>query len=281
MKHKHKRIHISKIFSILILWIFVILSVIPFLSMISTSFSRAMYELPFPPRILPNKIDFTNYVKVFTENHFIRYFFNSTILATTVTLCVLIVSSLSAYGFAKFQFPGKKLLFNLYLLTMMVPGVLNLIAQYSVISSMHLVNKYSGVLLLMVGGGIAGNTFFLRGFFEDIPKELEESIQIDGGGRWCIFWHLILPLSGPALGTLGIGVFSGTWSDFFTVLTFIKDSDKWTLPVALQLFRGQHATEWGLVFAGAVVLFIPEIIMFVVVQKKFVQSGALDGSVKG
>lgn len=265
----------------IVLWLFVIISIIPFLSMISTSFSQAMYELPYPPRLLPDSINFSNYVKVIREDNFVRYFFNSVFLATTVTACVLFISAMSAYGFARFDFPLKKLIFNLYLFTMMVPGVLNLIAQYSVISSMHLVNTYLGILLLMVGGGIAGNTFFLRGFFEDIPHELEESVVIDGGGRWCVFWHIVLPLSKPALGTLAIGTFSGIWSDFFTVLTFIKDSDQWTLPVALQLLRGQHATEWGLVMAASVLLFIPELIMFIIVQKNMVQAVGGEGAVKG
>lgn len=266
----------------IVLWLFVIISIIPFLSMISTSFSQAMYELPYPPRILPDTVNFANYAKVIKEDNFARYFLNSVFLSTVVTACVLFISAMSAYGFARFDFPFKKVVFNLYLFTMMVPGVLNLIAQYSVISRMHLVNNtYTGILLLMVGGGIAGNTFFLRGFFEDIPHELEESVVIDGGGRWCIFWHIVLPLSKPALGTLGIGIFSGVWSDFFTVLTFIKDSDKWTLPVALQLLRGEHATEWGLVMAASVLLFIPELIMFIIVQKNFVQSVGGEGAVKG
>ncbi len=276
--HKNKS---GQIIIHVVLWIFVILSIIPFLSMISTSFSTAMYELPYPPRILPDKINFANYITVIKDNNFIRYFLNSIVLATVVTFCVLLISSMSAYGFARFEFPFKNVIFNIYLVTMMVPGVLNLIAQYSIINSLHLVNHYSGILLLMVGGGIAGNTFFLRGFFEDIPRELEESIIIDGGGRWVIFRRLVIPLSKPALGTLGIGIFSGTWSDFFTVLTFIKDPDMWTLPVALQLFRGQHATEWGLVFAGSVILFVPELIMFIIVQKNFVQSSTADGAIKG
>ncbi len=275
------RVRPSQVIKDLVLWLFVILSVIPFLSMISTSFSQAMYELPYPPKILPDSINFSNYAKILKESDFFRYFLNSVFLSAAVTVAVLFISSLSAYGFARFDFPGKKIIFNLYLFTMMVPGVLNLIAQYSVINRMHLVNTYTGILLLMIGGGIAGNTFFLRGFFEDIPHELEESVVMDGGGRWCIFRHIVLPLSKPALGTLGIGVFSGVWSDFFTVLTFIKDPEKWTLPVALQLLRGEHATEWGTVMAASVLLFIPELVMFVIVQKHFVQSGGGEGAVKG
>lgn len=275
------RNRIGQIINHAVLWIFVLISVIPFLSMFSTSLTTDTYTLPYPPRILPHSFYFGNYLTVWFDNNFFRYFLNSTFLSVTTTVLVLFFSALSAYGFARFDFPGKEIVFNIYLFTMMVPGLLNIVAQYSVINSMHLVNTYTGLLLLSVGGGIAGNTFFLRGFFEQLPRELEESVIMDGGSRWTIFRKIVLPLSKPSLGTLGIGVFSGTWCDFFGVLTFIKDSDKWTLPVALQLFRGQHATSWGLVFAGAMITIIPEILIFIFTQKYLVQSGNMDGSIKG
>lgn len=263
------------------LWVFVIISVIPFLSMFTTSLSTDTFSMPYPPRILPHSFNFSNYVTVWNEDSFFRYFLNSTFLAITTTALVLFFSSLSAYGFARFDFPGKEVIFNIYLFTMMVPGVLNIVAQYSVINSIGLINTYKGLLLLSVGGGIAGNTFFLRGFFEELPRDLEESVIMDGGSRWTIYRKIVLPLSKPAMGTLGIGVFTGTWCDFFGVLTFIKSPEKWTLPVGLQLFRGQHATSWGLVFAGAMITIIPEILLFAFTQKYMVQSGSMDGSIKG
>lgn len=263
------------------LWVFVIISIIPFLSMFTTSLSTDTFSMPYPPRILPHSFNFSNYATVWNDNNFFRYFLNSTFLSITTTILVLFFSSLSAYGFARFDFPGKEIIFNIYLFTMMVPGILNIVAQYSVINSMNLVNTYRGLLLLSVGGGIAGNTFFLRGFFEDIPKDLEESVIIDGGSRWTIYRKIVLPLSKPAMGTLGIGVFTGTWCDFFGVLTFIKDPNKWTLPVGLQLFRGQHATSLGLVFAGAMITIVPEILIFAFTQKYMVQTGNMDGSIKG
>lgn len=275
------RSKLSQILTHAVLWIFVIISIIPFLSMFSTSMTTQTFTLPYPPRILPKSFYFGNYVTVWTQNNFFRYFLNSTFLSVSTTILVLFFSSLSAYGFARFDFPGKEIVFNIYLFTMMIPGVLNIVAQYSVLKNMNLINTYKGLLLLSVGGGIAGNTFFLRGFFENIPRELEDSVRIDGGGRWTIFTHIVLPLSLPSLGTLAIGVFSGTWCDFFGVLTFIKDPNKWTLPVALQLFRGQHATSWGLVFAGSVITIVPEMVVFTLAQKFMVKEGTLDGSVKG
>lgn len=275
------RNRVGQIINHIVLWIFVLMAAIPFLSMFSTSLTTDTFTLPYPPRILPHSFYFGNYATVWFDNNFFRYFLNSTFLSVATTVFVLFFSALSAYGFARFDFPGKEVVFNIYLFTMMVPGLLNIVAQYSVINSMHLVNTYTGLLLLSVGGGIAGNTFFLRGFFEQLPRELEESVIIDGGSRWTIFRHVVLPLSKPSLGTLGVGIFSGTWCDFFGVLTFIKDSDKWTLPVALQLFRGQHATSWGLVFAGAMITIVPEILIFILTQKYLVQNGNMDGSIKG
>lgn len=272
---------IGQVFKWIVLWALVALSVIPFLSMFTTSMTKQTFTLPYPPQILPDHFYFGNYVVVWTQNNFARYFLNSLFLASAITFFVLLVSSLSAYGFARFTFPGKEIIFNVYLFTMMVPGVLNLISQYAILNNMGLVDTYTGIILLSIGGGIAGNTFFLRGFFSDIPRELEESIVMDGGNRWTIFHHIILPLSKPALGTLGVGIFTGAWGDYFTVVTFIKDTNKWTLPVALQLFRGEHATSWGLVFAGAMITFIPEIIIFIVAQKLMVQPGASDGAIKG
>lgn len=275
---KRQVFHILKLIA---LWLLVILSVIPFLSMFTTSMTKETFTLPYPPKILPDHFYFGNYVIVWTQNNFARYFLNSLSLAVAITFFVLLISSLSAYGFARFEFPGKEILFNVYLFTMMVPGVLNLIAQYAIINNMGLIDTYTGIVLLSVGGGIAGNTFFLRGFFADIPRELEESIVMDGGGRWTIFRRIILPLSKPALGTLGVGIFTGSWGDYFTIVTFIKDTSKWTLPVALQLFRGEHATSWGLVFAGAMITFVPEIIIFIFAQKFMVQPNAAEGAIKG
>lgn len=272
---------LSQILLHIVLWAFVIVSVIPFLSMFATSFCQDVFELPNPPRLLPETLDLSNYITVLFKQNFAHYFLNSLMISCVTLVAVLFISSLSAYGFARFDFPGKEIVFNIYLFTMMVPAILNLIAQYLVINSLGLINTYTGVILIYAGTGVAGNTFFLRGFFEDIPRELEESVIMDGGGRWTIYRHIILPLSKPALGTLGIGIFSATWGEYFTVLTLIKDETKRTLPVMLQLFRGEHTTEWGLVFAGAVIVFIPEIIMFVIVQKSFVQSGSAEGAIKG
>lgn len=269
----------SIIYIILIGGLIIVLT--PFIYMILTSLSENAYALPQPEKIISQEPYFGNYSEAWNKNNFQRYSLNSLYVASMTTVFALFFSSMTAYAFARFHFPLKEILFRLFLFTMMVPGVLNIIPQFTVINSLGLVNTYSGLLLLYVGAGIAGNTFFLRGFFERIPRELEESVIIDGGGRWIIYRYIYLPLSKPALATLGIFTFSGAWDEFFIALTLIKSEEKRTLPIALQLFQGQHATEWGLVFAASLIAIIPIILIFIIFQKRFVQSSTGEGGVKG
>ena len=164
---------------------------------------------------------------------------------------------------------------------MMVPGLVNIVPQFLVLNSLKLVDTYLGLILLYIGGGIAGNTFFLRGFFESIPKELEESVVIDGGTRWTVFRHIILPLSKPALATFSIFAFNGFWDELLKALTVIKSVNKRTLPISIQLCIGTHGSEWGLIFASSLISIVPIITIFVLFQKKFIKGDFLSGSSKG
>lgn len=266
----------------LILTILAVMCLLPFLSMVSTSFMRVRGTLPDEPIIFPDFPLYTeNYIKVWMKNDF-RTFFKNTVILSTVALCInLVVTTSCAYGFARFQFPGKEFLFNLLLLTMMIPTMLALIPQYTVINRMKLVNTYQGIWLLWAGTSVASNTFFYRGFFEQVPLELEESMFIDGATRLQVLRHIILPLTTPAIATQAVFAFNGYWMELFTVLTFIKSVNKRTLSVALQLFRGQHTTEFGLLFAASVIALIPVITIFIIFQKKFMTQGLTEGSLKG
>ncbi|WP_069649072.1 carbohydrate ABC transporter permease [Caloranaerobacter ferrireducens] len=264
-----------------ILLIFGVTTLFPFMYMIATAFTPDTYTMPYPPILFPKSFYLGNFINAIKSNNFGRYFLNSAFVSILSTIFALIVSSLTAYGFARFNFKGKEIIFKIFLFTMMVPGLLNIVPQFLVIKSMKLVDTYTGLILLYIGGGIAGNTFFLRGFFESIPIELEESVIIDGGSRWTIFTKIILPLSKPALGTFSIFAFTGFWDEFYGALTLIKTPSKRTLPIALQLFRGQHASDWGLIFAASLIAIVPVILIFIIFQKKFVKSGALNGSIKG
>lgn len=258
-----------------------LLFVFPFIYMILTTFFLGTNTLPKPDQVLSVKINFTNYVTVWNKNNFVNYFMNSVIVTTVAMVGSLFLGALTAYGFARFTFPGKELVFRIFLLTMFIPGVINIIPQFVIIKDMGLVNTYSGLWLVYIAGGVIGNVFFLRGFFESIPKELEESVLIDGGGNWRIFWNIYLPQSLPALGTLAIFIFQGTWEEYFLALTLIKSEAMRTLPIAILMFNDKYSTNYGQVFAASVIALLPVIMLYVIFQKKFVQSGYNEGGVKG
>ncbi|MFS0637875.1 carbohydrate ABC transporter permease [Mesobacillus foraminis] len=253
----------------------------PFIYMIMTTFVDVAYSLPRPHEVFSAVPNLDNYEIVWNKNNFFRYFLNSLLVAGITTLGSVFLGALTAYSFVRFQFPGKEFLFRAFLITMMIPLVLAIVPQFTVIQSLGLVNSYSGLWVLYIGGGVVGSTFFLRGFFEAVPRELEESITMDGGGNWRIFWNIYLPLSKPALGTMAIFSFSGTWDEYFVALTLIKDEMLRTLPIALMMFQGKYASNWSWIFAASVIALIPIIIIYVVFQKRFVQSGSTEGGVKG
>lgn len=273
---------VSHLFIHVVLILLCIICIVPFITMVATSFSEVKGILPDTPILIPEFPLFTdNYAAVWVSNNFALYFKNTLMLAVYGVILNVLISVVTAYAISRFQFPGKEIVFNVFLLTMMIPAQLAIISQYTVMNQLHLVDSYGSVLLLWTSSCIAGNTFFYRGFFESLPKELEESMYLDGASRFRILVNLIVPLSKPAIATSAIFAFTQYWSDLFTVLTFIKSEKKRTISVALQLFKGQHATDFGLLFAGSVIAMIPIVIIFILFQKNFMQQGLTEGAVKG
>jgi ABC-type glycerol-3-phosphate transport system permease component len=194
-------------------------------------------------------------------------------------LCVL-VSSTTAYAFARFKFRGKEFLFFFILLVLMVPDMVTIIPKFMLVKTLGLRNSLWGLIVVYVAGSTALNTFLLRGFFEQLPHEIEEAMLIDGANYLTIFFRMVIPLSAPALATVTIFSFMGNWDEFTWALTAIDDPLKRTLPVAIYSFQGQHGTEWGLVFAAMIIAIIPTLLVFLSLQKYFVK-GLTSGSVKG
>lgn len=254
--------------------------IVPFLYMFLTSLTADNYTLPAPDVLLRQSKSFNNYVNIWNNNHFSRFFLNSLLISTVTMVLTVSVASLTAYAFARFQFPGKELIFKVFLFTMFVPTMMSIIPQFTIIKGLGLVDNYGGLFLIYVGTGVIGSTFLLRGFFERIPTDMDESIIMDGGSKFTVFRAIYIPLSLPALGTLGIFSFSGTWDEFVVALTLIKTEIHRTLPIGLQLFRGQYATQYGKFFAGSVIALIPIIVIFILFQKQFVQQNISEGSIK-
>lgn len=257
----------------------VVVMLLPFAYMVSTSFKPNAMVLEIPVKFFPQHPTVDNYVSAWTSNRFARYFLNSVVVAIGTTLAALLLSSMMAYAFARFRFPGRSILFGLILIALMVPTMMMLIPQFLLARDLHLLNSLWGLVAFYTGGNLGFNTFLLHSFFQDIPSELEEAMVVDGAGPWTRYWRLILPLSRPALATAAIFTFLGAWDEFTWALTIINDPSKYTLPIAIALFQGQHSTSWGLVFAASVIAIAPVLAIFAIFQRQFV-AGIAAGAVK-
>ncbi len=275
-----KRSHLQKSGLYLILALGAIFTVFPFLWMVSNAFKANVFVIEYPPQLIPDHPSLENFVRAWTSNRFQLYFFNSAFVASISTFLSVIVSSMTAYAFARFNFPGKEAFFYLFLLVLMVPNTVALIPQFLLMKFLNLRNSLWGLILIYTASSVSFNTFLLRGFFEQLPHEMEEAILIDGGSYLTIYLRMILPLSKPALATVAIFGFMGFWDEFVQALTFIDDPLKRTLPVAIQSFQAQHGTEWGLVFAAMLIALIPVMVFFVTMQRNLV-GGLTTGAFKG
>jgi ABC-type glycerol-3-phosphate transport system permease component len=253
--------------------------ILPFAYMLSTSFKPNELVLQIPVRFLPQHATTSNYTDAWSSNEFGHYFLNSVLVAVLTTIAAVSLSAMMAYALARFDFPGRTVAFVLILVGLMVPGMMMLIPQFLLAKKLLLLNSLWGLVVFYTGGNLALNTFLLRSFFQDIPRELEEAMVVDGGGPWTRFWRLIIPLSRPALAVVAIFSFLASWDEFTWALTIINDPSKYTLPIGIALFQGQHATSWGLVFAASAIAIGPVIAIFAVFQRQFV-SGLATGAVK-
>jgi multiple sugar transport system permease protein len=205
------------------------------------------------------------------------FFKNSLTIACLSTLGVLVSSSLVAFAFARLKFRGRDRLFILLLSTMMLPAIVTMIPTYLLYKHLHWIDTFMPLWVPAWFGGGAFNIFLLRQFFMGIPKELDEAALLDGAPYSTIFWKIILPLSKPALATIGILSFMGSWRDFIGPLLYLNSPEKQTLELGLQTYRSLNNEQWNLLMAGAVLVMIPLIILFVVGQKWFVKSLAMTG----
>lgn len=254
--------------------------IVPFAYMLATSLKANSLALEVPPDFIPDDPTTENYRDAWSSNHFGRYFVNSLGVAVATTLISVLLSSMMAYAFSRLRFPGRTLLFGLLLLGLMVPTMMLIVPQFLLAKELHLLDSYAGLVVFYVGGTLALNTFLLRSFFQDIPRELEEAMVVDGAGPWKRYRKLILPLSRPALATVAIFTFLASWDEFVWALTIINNPEKRTLPIAIALFQGQYATSWGIVFAASAIAVVPVIAIFIALQRQFI-GGITAGAVKG
>jgi multiple sugar transport system permease protein len=250
---------------------------VPFWYMVVTSLKPQSYIFEIPPRLWPQPATLNNYVVALSKDRFGLYFLNSVVVAVSSTALTVLVSGLLAYAFARLEFPGREALFYVFLVGMMIPPVMLIIPQFIVAKTLHLFNSLPGLIVVYVTMNLSMQTFLLRGFFEGLPRDLEEAALIDGAGRWTIFRRIVLPLSRPGLAVVTIFTFLYSWDEFPWAHVAIKETTRRTLPIAIALFQSEHLTEWGQVFAASIVALIPVVVVFVVFQRYFIRGIATTG----
>jgi len=253
---------------------------LPFLWMIFASF-KPMNEIEqFRLNPLPVEWHPENYTDVLNNKDisFKRYYFNSVFVAAWVTLLSCFTSSLAAFAFARMRWPGRDLVFKLYLGTMMIPGVVTMIPNYTLMVKLHLLDSYTG--LIVPAAFTAFGTFLLRQFMLTIPRSLDEAATIDGASYWQVFADVILPLARPGLIVLAIFTFMGNYGSFFWPLVLIKSEHLRTLPIGMLYFDTMYGRQTNLIMAASVMNIVPLILLFVLLQKYLVQGIQL-GAVKG
>lgn len=270
----------KKILSYVLMTVIGIILIIPLLWMVFTSLKPMEEIVRYPPTFFPEKIVWENYLDTIAAFPFWRYARNTLFITVLVVIGNVLSNSFIAYGFAKLDFPGKKLMFALVLSTMMIPEFVTMIPQYVLFSKIGWVGTYLPLIVPSFFGN-AFNIFLMRQFYLSINNELIEAAEIDGANHLYIWSHLMLPLTKPALITIAINSFNAAWNDFLGPLLYIQDQEKYTLQIGLQVFQNQATTQWNYLMAGATLVLIPTILLFFFAQRYFIEGMDLTGGSKG
>lgn len=256
---------------------------LPMVYMISTALKPNGALYVFPPQFFPsaNEITLENFKYILNKGGFLVNFLNSIFVSVVTVVAAALVSSALAFVLARFKFWGKKMLFGFIILTMIIPGTTMIVPQYELAVSLGVVNKLPGLIPFYIAWVIPFSTFMIKGFIENIPREYDEAVYIDGGSLYTVYFRVAIPLASPAIASVTIFNFLTAWEEFPWANTVINDDAKRTLPIAISGFFGQHQfTQWGYVFALSTLSLIPILLIFVLFQKYFV-SGIQAGGIKG
>lgn len=264
------------VFAYLLLGLGLIVVTSPFVWMAMSSVKSEGEIRRVPPTWWPEAPSLDNFRELFDRLDFAQFFTNSVVVALAVTLGNLVFCSMLGYALAKFQFAGRKALFWLVLGTLMIPGMVTLVPLFVLVANVGMVNTYMGLILPFLAAPFG--VFLMRQFFLAMPDELIDAARVDGAGEFRIFAKIVVPLARPALAVLAILTFLGSWNSFLWPLVVATTEDKYTLPVALALIStGQNQTDYGLLLAGAVVVVLPILIVFLLLQRYFVQGVTMTG----
>lgn len=275
-RSKRRNQIIGKIVIYAILLVITICMILPFLWMLSASVKSNREVFVMDPFVwIPKQPKWDNYIKIWTKIPLLKFVQNTVVLTIVVTFLQLLTSSFAAYSFAKLQFKHKNALFLAYIATIAMPWQVYMVPQFIMMRSMGLNDKLLAMICLQAFS--AFGVFLMKQFYEGIPDDLCEAARIDGMSEYKIYAKIMLPLSKPALSTLTIFTFVNTWNDYLGPLIYLRTETKKTIQLGLKMFIGQYSAEYGLIMAGSVVSLIPVIIVFLCLQKYFVEGVASTG----
>ncbi|MDA8218123.1 MAG: carbohydrate ABC transporter permease [Dehalococcoidales bacterium] len=247
----------------------------PFYYMVSLSLSSMEEIFNFPPPLIPKELLFSNYLRVWEAAPFERYMFNSLLVACSVAAAHMFFDSLAGFVFAKYRFPGRDAMFMAIVSTLILPFFVRMIPLYLIAAKLGWVNTYQGLIFpfVMSGYGI----FLMRQFIKPIPNELLEAARSDGCGEFGTYWRIVLPQCKPVLATDGLFTFIYQWNNFLWPLIITTTVEMKTLPLGLVLFKQEQWVQWNYMAGGALILFLPALLMFLLAQRYFVQGIVLSG----
>jgi ABC-type glycerol-3-phosphate transport system permease component len=263
-----------------VLGLMVAVSLFPIVWGVVTSIKLPGDLVSYPPRWIPTAVTIEHYREVFLNSNMTRYFLNSLLVSGLTILLTLTIGMHGGYAASRGRFRGKAALLFIILATIMIPGISVLVPLYMLAARLHLLNTYLVLVLIYTAWQVPTVLWFMRGFFDAIPPELEEAAQVDGCSRLQAFYRVVLPLTQPGLAASAILVFVYVWNEFIIALTMSTKDDMRLIPVGLYFYISQFGVEWGKLMAAVTVAILPIIVLFVILQRRFVQ-GLTSGAIKG
>ena len=251
----------------------------PVLWMLSSSFKSNTEIFAFPPRLITDNFSFDAYAAIFSDPEKVRFFVNSYVVSFSVTLLTLLVAIHAAYAFSRFDFPGKKPINMVIVTVQAVPPITLLIPYFGLVVALGLYNTYPGLIFTYMVFTLPYSIIMMTGYFNTLPRELDEAVRMDGAGSFTALWRVLVPISVPGIVSVGIYTFMIAWNEYLFALTLTRTLDMRTVPIGIQLLMGQHSYEWNQIMAMSILGSIPVLLLFLFFQRYFI-SGLTSGSVK-
>ncbi|MEK7250045.1 MAG: sugar ABC transporter permease [Bacteroidota bacterium] len=256
------------------------ISIYPILQVVTISLRPADRLLSTSLEIIPENATFNNYVRLFTDQPFLLWLWNSIFVSAVVTITGVVLAAMTGYAFSRFKFIGKNFGLLSLLTTQMFPATMLLLPLYVMLIKLGLINTYLGVIIIYTATALPFTIWTMKGYYDTIPTSLEEAARIDGCNQFQAFYKVILPLAAPALVITALFSFMTAWAEYLVAAQILQDSQLWTLPLGLKSFESNMSTEWGLYGASSIIVTIPVVVLFLALSKYLV-SGLTLGSVKG